>query len=56
MTQDNRDNEGAGEAAKRRRDARSAAALRANLQKRKAQSRARKPEATPTDNDKNEGS
>jgi hypothetical protein len=56
MTQDRSDNSKAKGGSKPSREERLAEALRANLQKRKAQARARKTEAAASLNNKNEGS
>ncbi|WP_417809310.1 hypothetical protein [Thioclava sp.] len=56
MTQDRSDNSKAKGGPKPSREERLAEALRANLQKRKAQARARKNDAATSQNDKNEGS
>jgi hypothetical protein len=56
MTQDYSETSGAKRAPKPSREERLAEALRANLQKRKAQARARKNDVATSQNDKNEGS
>ncbi|KEO60037.1 hypothetical protein DT23_14645 [Thioclava indica] len=56
MTQDRSDISRGKGAPKPSREERLAEALRANLQKRKAQARARKNDAATSQNDKNEGS
>jgi len=56
MTQDYSETSGGKRAPKPSREERLAEALRANLQKRKAQARARKNDAATSQNDKNEGS
>jgi len=56
MTQDRSDTSKGKGAPKPSREERLAEALRANLQKRKAQARARKNDVATSQNDKNEGS